>query len=213
MFQHVIRTDPGADGRGYDNVAGISVFFGKLGSAVVSSSFGALRESASETAFLRDFLAGVGSEVAASSASTAISGEDFLTPFFFEVADVGESVAFRFDFAGDGDDGATLAASKVVAVVAVRLEERRVGVLLEAGGAIVRRCWYKKGRYRKPAAVRGSSGKRERSKFVRNCPRQRSIPVKSSRCGAMVVVGELDQTLSQTELTPCPCIQYHISSW
>ncbi len=56
MFQAVMRTAPGADGRANESDAGISVLVGKLGSAVVSSDLGALGESESETAFLRDFL-------------------------------------------------------------------------------------------------------------------------------------------------------------
>ena len=59
MFHDVIRTELDADGRGYESVAGISVFFGRLGSAVVSSDLGALGESEFETAFFRDFFAGV----------------------------------------------------------------------------------------------------------------------------------------------------------
>lgn len=106
MFQHVTRTAPGDVGRGYDNVAGIFMFFGKLGSAVVSSDFGALGESESARAFLRDFLA----------------------PFFCATDDA-ESVAFRFGFAGDGEADATLATSWLAANVAVRLEERRVAIL------------------------------------------------------------------------------------
>lgn len=127
MFQHVTRTAPGDVGRGYDNVAGISVFFGKLGSAVVSSDFGALGESESATAFLRDFLADVAA-AAVSSSSAAFSGDDFLAPFFCATDDA-ESVAFRFGLAGDGEADATLATSWLAANVAVRLEERRVAIL------------------------------------------------------------------------------------
>lgn len=69
MFHDVMRTAPGADGRAKDNFSGISVFFGKLGSAVVSSDFGALGEFEFDTAFLRGFLAGVGAALVASASA------------------------------------------------------------------------------------------------------------------------------------------------
>lgn len=122
MFHDVMRTLEGADGRAYERVAGISVFLGKLGSAVVSSDLGALGESESETVFLRGFFAGVVDAplVAVSSAASA------------------ESVPFRFDLAGDaeGEAGVGAACSALVAA-AVRLEARRAVVLVGVAGAIV----------------------------------------------------------------------------
>lgn len=59
MFHAVIRRLPGALGRANERVAGICVFLGKLGSAVVSWDLGALAESESDADFLRGFLASV----------------------------------------------------------------------------------------------------------------------------------------------------------
>lgn len=130
MFHDVMRTLPDADGRAYDRLAGISVFLGKLGSAIVSSDLGALGESESDTAFLRDFFAGVAASGAASSSFVAVSSSD--ASF---ARDDDDPDAFRFGLAGDveEDDAAGLSA-------ALRLEARRATVLVGvAAGAIVLR--------------------------------------------------------------------------
>lgn len=137
MFHDVIRTLPVVDGRAYERLAGISVFLGKLGSAVVSSDLGALGESESETAFLRGFFAGVATSEAASSSCTAGSSSD--ASF---ARDDDDSDALRFGLAGDveEEDAAGLSA-------ALRLEARRATVLVGvAAGAIVLRFDVEDGR-------------------------------------------------------------------
>ncbi len=147
MFHDVMRTGSGAEGREYESVSGISVFLGKLGSAVVSSDFGALGESESDT-FLRDFLAGAAAGVSSLAASVE-SCDASAAACFGEVADV-VSVAFRFDLVvvGAAEAAEVDALDEALAVaVAVRLEERRPVVEDEAAGAIVlngykSRVWY-----------------------------------------------------------------------
>lgn len=142
IFHAVMRTDPGAEGLGYESAGGISVFFGKLGSAVVSCDLGALGEAESDTAFLRDFLAGASAVAAAAafaaSVSLVLSWED--SPFaFFGVAEERGSVALRFVLAGDGEADVALSVCLIAVAVAVRLEERRAGVEEDAAGAILYR--------------------------------------------------------------------------
>lgn len=136
IFHEVMRTAPGAVGREYESVAGISVFFGKLGSAVVSSDLGALSESESVTAFLRGFFEGVGVAASVASASGTTSAAEFEVASFEAVAEV-VSTAFRFDFVGVRDGDAAVLVVIGAAALAVRLEERRA-VVVGVAGAIVR---------------------------------------------------------------------------
>lgn len=108
------------------------MFFGKLGSAVVSSSLGALGESESETAFFRGFLAG-----AVDASSVAVSSADLSTPLAAPV-DGAESAALRFDLADDDDvQGEAGVEAACSAAAAVRLDARRGVVLVGIAGAIV----------------------------------------------------------------------------
>lgn len=99
------------------------MFLGKLGSAVVSSSLGALGESESETAFLRGFLAGVVDVPLMVVSSTALA----------------ESVPLRFNLVEDDveDEAGVGAACSAVETGAVRLDARRAVVLVGVAGAIV----------------------------------------------------------------------------
>lgn len=118
----------------------MSVLVGKLGSAVVSSDLGALGESESETAFLRDFLAGAAS---AASAVAALSCDALLTTLFGGA----ESAALRFDWDLAGDEVADVevdgAACLTSVPVAVRLEARLAAVLVGVAAFIVLNLLYR----------------------------------------------------------------------
>lgn len=176
IFHDVIRNDPGEAGRGYSRVAGISVFFGRLGSAVVSSDPGALGEAESETAFLRDFLAGAGDALSLASLSLSLSLSSLLTPFF-GVLDGVDSVAFRFDLV----DVEALVTGSILSVleaalVVLRLEERRTPFDEAVAGAILlkeeaaKRAWCPEKR-----AVR-MDGRREGVSLDPACTSRPSMP-------------------------------------